>query len=604
MTDDVTYTEGDRTYRVRGLQAKARSIFEASHELDEMIADRLSAGRKALEHWRGPHAVTYANELNGVLAKMATLKVTLWQAQTTLERFPEAGSWNAGRYGEEIAAGARVDAPIEPGTVSAETDQLRRYATTAAGQDERFYTLANTVDLDGVSAEVTREVRSGTAVETQPVDVRTLITLPTPRDQVPALMSASSELTIFTRTVATAIDHADHGTLALLARYPAAKWAEFLRREIALLRQDPAGRWAALPQSMRQTLIGAAPEQIGSMNGLPTLVRDQANRIVLQRTREQLRARRDDLRNALRRLPPRTVNPMPWPWLGTDHGRLQGERVRIEAELARINERLDGIEAIERRLRPKPGRPPAYLLGINGDGSGRAIVAIGNPDTADNVATLVPGADNALSGGSIRQSMKRAGAMVTDAERLAPGTDTSSIVWLGYESPEQSDARNPSYARAGAAELRRFQEGLANINGHANHTVIGHSYGATVVGHAARTPGLHADNLVFVGSLGVGVDRASDLNISTDRVFATSAPSDVVDGIVGAGAHDRDPTDPAFGSRVFPSDDGPSSLPWDAHSDYWKAGNRARDSMAGIITGRYGNVEKMPPPEYRPPPRP
>jgi hypothetical protein len=575
MADEVVYTEADRTYRVRGLRAKARSIFGASQELDGMIADRLSAGRKALEHWRGPHAVTYANDLNAVLAKLATLKLTLWQAQTTLERFPEAGSWNAGRYGEEIAASARVDVPIEPGTVSAETDELRRYTTVASGQDERFFTLAGTVDLDGVAAEVTREVRSGTDVQTQPVDVRTLITLPRPQDQIRPLVVASAELNTFTCAVAVAIDGADDAALALLARDPSA-----LQAQIAWLRGDPTRRWNALTQAQRNLLIRAAPDQIGSMDGIPTLARDDANRIVLRRTKDDLQIRLDHLLA-----------------YGGDPD-----------EIDRLKERLGGIRAIERRLRRRTG-PPAYLLGFGTEGNGRAIVAIGNPDTADNAATLVPGIKTPLGPG-LDVSIDRADRMVTDAGRQAPGSDTSAIVWLGADLPQSYGAADdPSYAADAAPALRSFQKGLADshLPGAINHTVIGHSYGSTVVGHAARDGGgLEADNLVFVGSPGVGVDHASDLNIGADHVFATTNGNDAIRPVQASGivSHGLDPTDHGFGAHVFPSDAG-SVWPDAAHSTYWDPGNAARPNMANIITGRYGEVDTVPPPpRWQPPPPP
>ena len=44
---------------------------------------------------------------------------------------------------------ARVDVPVEPGTASANTTNLRSYVTTASGQDERFASLAALVNLEG-----------------------------------------------------------------------------------------------------------------------------------------------------------------------------------------------------------------------------------------------------------------------------------------------------------------------------------------------------------------------------------------------------------------------------------------------------------------------
>lgn len=51
----------------------------------------------------------------------------------------------------------------------------------------------------------------------------------------------------------------------------------------------------------------------------------------------------------------------------------------------------DRIEAA-----PEGTRDELFLLKLDPAGNGQAIVSIGNPDTATNVATLVPGTANNL----------------------------------------------------------------------------------------------------------------------------------------------------------------------------------------------------------------
>jgi hypothetical protein len=150
VADEVSFERDGRTYRVRGLQAKAQSIATGSSELDSMLGDRVAAARTALAEWRGRHSVTFAEEANVVLGKIAALRVALLQASNTLANFPGSGSsWGSARYQDEVYMGARVDVPVEPGTASANTANLRSYFTTAAGQDERFASLAALVNLEG-----------------------------------------------------------------------------------------------------------------------------------------------------------------------------------------------------------------------------------------------------------------------------------------------------------------------------------------------------------------------------------------------------------------------------------------------------------------------
>ncbi|MGH9210360.1 MAG: alpha/beta hydrolase [Acidimicrobiales bacterium] len=513
MVDEVVHTLGDRTYRVFGLEAKSSEIHGAYREMDELIVARLSAAKKAVERWRGPHAVRYVDEVNGVLAGMAALKVALWRAMNTLDRFPEQEASRASsRHEDEMVMGARVEAEIEPGTVSAETAMLRAYTTTAASQDGRFAVLAKAVNLDGVRAEVTyqrpldlgerqsaldagnepADLVGATTSETDPVGVGNLISLPDPGQDVPSLVAASRQLAVFTLGVSVAIDNADQATLAMLARDP---WA--LNHQLDWLRRDPR-RWAGLTRAQQQLLIQTFPDQIGSIDGIPIMARDQANRIVLQRSRAALEARLALLRRM------RSSSNV------TPHG--SGPGGPNPEEIRQIEEKLAGIAAIENRLRTVPGRPQAYLVGFSADGNGRAIVAIGNPDTAANVATYVPGTGARL--GTIGGDIRRADIMVADAG-AAPG-GTAVITWIGYDAPQQvsrighpgsPSAMSPSYAANAAAALRSFQAGLDISHtggGDFNKTVLGHSYGTTVVGHAARGGGFSADNLVFVASPGVG----------------------------------------------------------------------------------------------------
>lgn len=188
---------------------------------------------------------------------------------------------------------------------------------------------------------------------------------------------------------------------------------------------------------------------------------------------------------------------------------------------------------------------------------------------------------------------------------VAGSPSTSVITWVGYDAPPGFvDAASEDYAEGAKKDLDRFQDGLrATHEGVPSHnTIVGHSYGSTVIGHTARDEGINADELVFVGSPGVGVNNAAQLNFPTDHVHATVAEHDIIhlsniesvdheSGKAHDPIHDRDPTRQGFGAHVFGSDPGtPGSwyeryLSREAHSQYWEENNSSLDNMGRIIAG-------------------
>jgi hypothetical protein len=313
--------------------------------------------------------------------------------------------------------------------------------------------------------------------------------------------------------------------------------------------------------------------EIGALDGVPAVVRDRANRNHLAQLKGQVVAEVD---------------------------RLSAKPNRTDDENARLEDarrKLHGIEDIEKRINQPDrtaGQQDAFLLGIDTAGTGRAIVAMGNPDTATNVATYVPGTGARLE--MVGADMGRADAMLASAT-LAGSSSTSVITWIGYDAPQDLlDATSTSYAEGAKKDLDRFQDGLrATHQGPPSHnTVLGHSYGSTVIGHTAHTETINADELVFVGSPGVGVNHVSELNFSADHVHATVAEHDIIHLAnieEPEDVHELDPTSDRFGAHVFASDPGTEG-PWytgglsgEAHSQYWEKNNVALDNMGRIIAG-------------------
>jgi Alpha/beta hydrolase len=337
--------------------------------------------------------------------------------------------------------------------------------------------------------------------------------------------------------------------------------------------------WKSLSPRQQESLLFMHGDQLGSLDGIPAVVRDRANRAQLGELTGALTERKAALEG--------TGSP-----LGEDQ----------QHQVDDINGKLGGLAAVGKRLdvTPSATQPQAYLLRVGTDGGGRAVVAMGNPDTAGNVATYVPGTGSGLAscGGDLTRSDRMAYAATK-----AGSPSTSVITWVGYDAPPNLlDAASGSYAQHAEHDLSRFEDGLrATHDGAPSHnTVIGHSYGTTAVGYAARDGSLNADDLVFVASPGVGVHSPQGLHLDGvpadqmgQHVYATTAKHDIIhlaDGVFGP-----NPSDSGFGARDFASDPGTRG-PWytdgysgAAHSQYWDPGNAALENLGRIIAGRPAN---------------
>ncbi|WP_406740052.1 alpha/beta hydrolase [Streptomyces atratus] len=354
--------------------------------------------------------------------------------------------------------------------------------------------------------------------------------------------------------------------------------------------------WSALTDEQREEYLAVYPDQIGNLDGIPALVRDAANRDNIQLLMGKLEGRDD---------------------------------AKSETQLAALRE-------IDRQLRAGT-QPPMYLLGIGDEGNGRAIVSFGNPDTAKNVAAYVPGLNTSLDKEFAKGDVKRAWDLAKGAHKY--DHSTAAITWLGYDAPQSPDGidslsvMGAGRAEKGGAAFNGFMDGISATNetGDPHLTAIGHSYGSRTVGAATQygrgIPGV--DDIVLVGSPGVGVDHAEDLGVGKDHVFVGAAQHDVVtkvpsgrEAVVGAVAtiaagpvagylagdvadqgdddlwFGKDPASEAFGARRFPVNEGPllvsgHGLSLDAHSQYFdpEKDSVSADSIALIAAGKSRDIE-------------
>jgi hypothetical protein len=330
--------------------------------------------------------------------------------------------------------------------------------------------------------------------------------------------------------------------------------------------------WDSLSPMQQESLLFTRAAELGMLDGVPALARDRANRFRLAEEEAELLA---------------------------DQQRLLAKHRTHDEDLwlQQVTDKLHGIDDIEKRLNTiDPGHREAFLLAIDGNSNGRAIIAAGNPDTATNVATYVPGTGANLS--MVGGDLHRADLML-QAAKNAGSPSTAVITWVGYDAPQNivPEAAYERFADGAKQDLDRFQDGLrATHDGAPSHnTVLGHSYGSTVIGHAARDEGLNADELVFVGSPGIGVGNASELNFPTDHVYATVAEHDIIhlSNVEDPyDVHGPDPTAGHFGAHVFASNPGTpgewytGGYSGEAHSQYWDDGNAALKNMGSIIAGQ------------------
>ncbi|MFD3742369.1 alpha/beta hydrolase [Streptomyces sp. NPDC058629] len=364
---------------------------------------------------------------------------------------------------------------------------------------------------------------------------------------------------------------------------------------------SPAERkawWAGLTDEQREEYLAVYPDQIGNLDGIPALVRDAANRDNLQLLMGKLAGRDDE------------------------------DAVTKLAALREIDRQLRAVR--------EPGEPPMYLLGIGDQGNGRAIVSYGNPDTSRNVAAYVPGLNTSLDKEFATGDLKRARDTASAAREIDRAT--AAITWLGYDAPHSPDGlsslavADTETAEAGGRAFREFMSGMVASNDHddPHMTAIGHSYGSRTVGAATQQgdgiPGI--DDIVLVGSPGLGLERAEDLGVGKDHVFVGAADNDVVThlpskeqgllaaagralgpagslavDVVHSGDDDlwfgKDPASEDFGARRFVADPGPpliglGRLSLGAHSQYFdpKLDSASADSIAMVVAGRGHQVNQ------------
>lgn len=217
----------------------------------------------------------------------------------------------------------------------------------------------------------------------------------------------------------------------------------------------------------------------------------------------------------------------------------------------------------------------------------------GSLDSARGVAVLVPGVNTTMEGSA---------ANAATARRFVAGSrgTVAMLTYLGGPFPQVDDpidvvreAADPAYALEMAPRLVAFTEDVERVVPEGVPvTVIGHSYGGSIVG-TAETMGLTSDQTLFLAAAGagVGVDDPSDWNNRNPHVqrFSMTAPGDFIELVQGVpgGPHGRDPDEmpgvtPLLTGRY---DDGSWVAGWDAHSGMLNRPSDAWRAILAVISG-------------------
>jgi pimeloyl-ACP methyl ester carboxylesterase len=349
--------------------------------------------------------------------------------------------------------------------------------------------------------------------------------------------------------------------------------------------------WTSLTPQERQRLIADHPEQLGNLNGVPVDARSQINEAVmnddLHRVEDIAKQNGVSVNDVL-------SNP--------------GRYGLSPTAIIRYNnacQTRNGLATSSKAEDAWGRHPPVYLLKYQPDafaGEGAAAIAMGNPDTADNTAVLVKGLGTGVREGTL--SNPDGLRLYQESARADWNKQTAVVMWVGYDAPNtvaDPGLYEPNMARTGgqllAADVNAL--GVTHLGAPSHMTVVGHSYGSTVVSDAAAAYGMQTNDVVLVGSPGTDLAHsAADFHLSPGgHLYVGAASGDVVTwspghvtgpGLVGPtlGGLGDDPSVDAFGATRFRAENPHyTGNPIYDHSHYFDKGSESLFSVSDVVSG-------------------
>ncbi|MEV6660197.1 alpha/beta hydrolase [Nocardia fluminea] len=313
---------------------------------------------------------------------------------------------------------------------------------------------------------------------------------------------------------------------------------------------------AGLDHEARRQLVIAAPEKLGNLNGVPFVMRIEANEINVRNalTAEKAEPTRDESRiTQLEAMLAPIPNPEGAGTLGTT------------------------AAATGDRATPQLGMVDRKFVMFSTEGNGRMIEMVGEMKPgAPGVGVYVPGTSTNLNG---------SGSNHVAAWNLADQTGSPIFLYMEGDFPQSltslaDGAPSPKFAADMAPKLVDFGRELdREVTARAPGTpvsYVGHSYGGSVVGSAEQL-GLRADRILHASSAGTGVFEGGWNNPNPDvQRYSMTAPGDLI-GVVQSYPE---------GGLTVP---GGIHLPGNPHASEVLGGDP--DEVAGVVrldTGFYG----------------
>ncbi|WP_415971793.1 alpha/beta hydrolase [Rhodococcus sp. 077-4] len=333
-----------------------------------------------------------------------------------------------------------------------------------------------------------------------------------------------------------------------------------------------AAFWSALSPAARTRLLVEQPALIGNADGLPGRVRDSANRRVLAAERIRLRAVEAELQKEL------------------DDNVFGGIFSDADAGLEQTRKRLASLDAIDATL--ALGARQLLVLDNSSYEETTAAIAVGDVDTATQVAVFVPGLGSTVHGNMLRYDgdMENLKSAVQQLLPQKTSQGAAVVTWMDYQAPQlgwslldpDRTVASGSAARAGAERLVPFLDGLDAARASDPHlSVLAHSYGSLTAASALRDD-TGVDEFVALGSPGLGTHTLADLQVPVGHVFAAEAGDDLV---ADFGAFGRDPV-ALDGIRQLSADGSDGRSESIGHSDYLTEGSTSGYNTALVVADR------------------
>lgn len=305
--------------------------------------------------------------------------------------------------------------------------------------------------------------------------------------------------------------------------------------------------WTSLTDVQRQNIINKHPAWIGNRAGIPSTVRDKANR-------KWLEIMVKDIDREVENFDPSKKTKK-----FTQKG--EGEyRVNTE-EYNQLLARQKELHALSDMLKNDAGSHSLLVLDNTGKHL-RAAVGTGDIDGADNVIVNTPGMDTGVTeeiadtyDEKKQQARKpseiKPGSAVNNTDSIVneaakTGESVAGVTWLGYDAPtgaETAEGTNSvvsdKAAKDAAKDLASFYDGIQETHHGDPHLVAaGHSYGSLATGYALRQS-TAPDDFSIMGSPGPSSVDASDFHMLPDHTFAAA---NNWDGVAASGHYGGNPT--------------------------------------------------------------